>query len=113
MAILTESRFIPYEFISAAASERRRLLAHPENIFRLNPYTKGDYPVAKHGIVILAQFSDVGFTFGKQDFMDLLNQEGYSRNGAEGSAKEYFDDQFAGKVDFRFEVSEIITLPGP
>ena len=112
MAILTESRFIPYEFISAAASERRRLLAHPENIFRLNPCTKGDSPVAKHGIVILAQFSDVGFTFGKQDFMDLLNQEGYSRNGAEGSAKEYFDDQFAGKVDFRFDVSEIITLPG-
>ena len=112
MAILTESRAIPYEMLSAAARERRSLLPRAEGGFLKNPGTKSDFPAVKRGIVILAQFSDVGFTFGRQDFIDLLTQEGYSRNGAEGSAKEYFDQQFGGKVDFRFDVSEIITLPG-
>ena len=111
-AILTESRVIPYETLSAKASKRRTLPPKTEVSLKINPETRSSSPVVKHGIVILAQFSDVGFTFGRQDFIDLLTQEGYSRNGAKGSAKEYFDEQFAGKVDFRFDVSEIITIPG-
>ena len=112
MAILAESRIIPYERLSAAARERRSLLPQTEVKFPHSPETRSSSPAVKRGIVILAQFSDVGFTFERQDFIDLLTQEGYSRNGAEGSAKEYFDQQLAGKVDFRFDVSEIITLPG-
>lgn len=112
MAILAESRIIPYEALSAAARERRLQLPRTGGDLRRIVETRSSSPAIKHGIVILAQFSDVGFTYGRQDFIDLLTQEGYSRNGAEGSAKEYFDEQFAGKVDFRFDVSEIITLPG-
>lgn len=112
MAILAESRIIPYEALSAAARERRLQFPRPEGDLRRILETRSSSPSVKHGIVILAQFSDVGFTYGRQDFIDLLTQEGYSRNGAAGSAKEYFDEQFAGKVDFRFDVSEIITLPG-
>lgn len=67
--------------------------------------------VTKHGIVILAQFSDVPFKYSKQNFVDMLTQEGYSHNGAVGSARDYFNAQFGGLVDFSFDVSEIVTLP--
>ena len=65
---------------------------------------------SQHGIVILAAFKDVSFTYGKQDFEDLLNRQGYDRNGATGSAKEYFESQFGEGASFDFDVSEIVTL---
>ncbi len=68
-------------------------------------------PKQKHGIVILAQFSDVPFTYTRQNFVDLLTKKGYSHNGAVGSALDYFNDQFNGEVEFSFDVSEIVTLP--
>ncbi len=71
----------------------------------------GGTKTQKHGIVILAQFSDVPFTYTKQNFVDMLTKEGYSHNGAVGSARDYFNDQFDGLVDFSFDVSEIVTLP--
>lgn len=64
----------------------------------------------KHGIVILAEFSDVPFRYTRQDFVDLLTKEGFDNNGATGCAIEYFNAQFNGKIDFRFDVSEIVTL---
>ncbi len=67
-------------------------------------------PITKHGIVILAQFRDVPFTYAKEDFERLLNEEGYNVNGATGSAKEYFNAQFSGSVTFEFHVSEAVTL---
>ena len=111
--ILHESRLIPYGILAASAKERRRMFPQTGIKFveRLDQITKSGTPAIKHGIIILAQFSDVRFDYSRQDFVDLLTQKGYSRNGASGSAKEYFDAQFAGKVDFRFEVSDIITLP--
>lgn len=65
----------------------------------------------KNGIVILAQFKDVSFTYTRQDFVDMLTMEGYSYNGADGSARDYFNEQFKGLFDFSFDVSEIVTLP--
>ena len=111
--ILHESRQIPYGILAASAKERRRMFPQTGIKFveRLDQITKSGTPAIKHGIIILAQFSDVRFDYSRQDFVDLLTKKGYSRNGASGSAKEYFDAQFAGKVDFRFEVSDIITLP--
>ena len=65
----------------------------------------------RNGIVILAQFKDIKFIHTKEDFTAMLMSKGYDRNGATGSAKEYFDSQFNGAIDFSFDVSEIVTLP--
>ncbi len=65
----------------------------------------------KHGLIILAQFSDIKFTHKQEDFISMLTRPGYDRNGATGSAKEYFDAQFNGAIDFSFDVSRIVTLP--
>ena len=108
-AILAESRMIPYEILYRR-SMKMRIAGKDRMLVRID--TKSGTPQTKHGIVILAQFSDIGFEFKRNDFVALLTQDGYSRNGAEGSAKEYFEEQFGGRVDFSFDVSEIVTLPG-
>ena len=112
--IISESREIPYRLIYANAGSKRSSAPVYEQRFaeRMGMLTKGGTPATKHGIVILAQFNDVRFKYDRQDFIDLLTKEGYSSYGAAGSAKEYFDEQFAGLIDFRFDVSEIVTLPG-
>ncbi len=113
-AVISASRRIPYASLSASAVMKRSVLPREEMRFieRLGPATRNGDAAIKHGIVILAQYSDVKFTYSREDFVDLLTLKGYSRNGASGSAKEYFDEQFVGKVDFRFDVSEIVTIPG-
>lgn len=109
-----------HETIFPKASERRRIFN--ENVARkpmMRNFLAQDgastksasMPKQKHGIVILAQFSDIPFKYTRQNFVDLLTKKGYSHNGAVGSALDYFNDQFNGEVEFSFDVSEIVTLP--
>ena len=72
--------------------------------------TESEETQIKHGLVLLANFKDVKFQHTKEEFQNLLTEEGYSVNGATGSAKEYFDSQFKGKMEFEFHVSEVVTL---
>lgn len=112
--VLSASLEIPYGTLHNAAERKRAIAPAYGKKFmeRIAPAVKGGSASIKHGLVILVQFSDVRFTYRKQDFIDLLTKDGYSRNGAGGSAKTYFDEQFSGKLDFRFDISEVITLPG-
>lgn len=112
---------IPYEAIARAARAKRSFVPpEKENLMRrlkrLNfaesVVTRAEVqePAQKHGIIILAQFQDKKFIFTRQNFVDMLTLQGYSVNGATGSAKEYFDSQFHGLYDFNFDVSEIVTV---
>lgn len=112
-AVLGASRQIPFEILSRRASDRRHIMERnrifaAQSLRKLN--TTGEGQKQKAGLVILAQFQDLKFRYTKQDFEKLLTQAGYSVNGATGSAKEYFDDQFHGMYEFSFDVSEIVTL---
>ena len=116
--ILTASRNIPYERLATLAGlkrEKATVQGGAKSIKRLleekRMQTKSEAAVTKHGLVILAAFTDVGFTYDKNDFERMLMEEGYSVNGATGSAKEYFDAQFKGQVSFEFHVTDIVTLP--
>ena len=114
--ILSSSMRIPYSRLSERAMEQRRASYEyiGEPIFRkmkAQAITRsGSEPVTKHAIVILAEYKDIKFKNTKDDFVRLLTEEGYSVNGATGSAKEYFDDQFNGMMEFEFHVSDIVTL---
>ena len=117
-SVLAESRAIPYGILAEKAVPRRSICAESD----LKPLIKrimekarpdvraGEQKGSKHGLVILAQYQDVKFRYGKESFVNMLTQEGYRHNGATGSAKEYFDAQFNGAMDFSFTVSEIVTL---
>ncbi|MCD8312725.1 MAG: M6 family metalloprotease domain-containing protein [Bacteroidales bacterium] len=129
---LVGSRQIPWQAIKTLATQKRAQEAAIQNnetpilsrirggrtvdlaSLRTEPGTKiktlSDDSSVKHGLVILAEFSDLAFTYTKSDFVSLLTQEGYELNGATGSAKEYFDAQFGGLFDFQFTVSDIVTL---
>lgn len=117
--ILSASSRIPYDILSANARRIRAghafdeepvLRRMKEDVGIRTRSGEGQETVVKHGLVILAEFKDVKFKHTKEDFEKLLTQEGYSVNGATGSAKEYFDDQFKGLMEFDFHVSGIVTL---
>ena len=68
--------------------------------------------------VLLVQFSDVKFTFTKEDIKKLLNEENYKYNFADmytayGSARDYFIAQSGGLFKPEFVVTDIVTLPQP
>ncbi len=122
--VLLSSRQIPWQAVTSIASAKRlSIKPEEESILRrmtggrtlrpaygtAAPLDEGEKTV-KHGLAILAEFSDVPFTYTKADFEALLTQSGYSVNGATGSAKEYFDAQFDGLIEFEFTVSSIVTL---
>lgn len=116
--ISVASRIIPYSAIAAAAERKRTVHNNEEEPLmarimggRKAAAVKGDDVIVKHGLIILAQFKDEKFSHSREDFVNMLTRSGYSQNGATGSAKEYFDAQFSGAVDFRFDVSSIVTLP--
>ncbi|MFI3286265.1 MAG: M6 family metalloprotease domain-containing protein [Rikenellaceae bacterium] len=56
--------------------------------------------------IILVEFQDVKFTADnpQQAFNNQLNQEGYSVNGAVGSAKDYYAANSKGKFQGQFDV---------
>lgn len=106
---------IPFHKLAENAALKRSSVQKEETplirrIMEAGPATKAGTPKTKHGLVILAQFKDVSFKFTKWEFTNMLIQKGYSYNGATGSAKEYFDEQFNHSVEFAFDVSDIVTL---
>ena len=126
--VLAASRQIPYGQIAALAAANRMAVQNlgEEPLTRRimkaqgmmsddgTPLTRSDgslsNTIEKHGLVILAQFSDVPFTYTREDFIRMLTQSRYSVNGATGSALDYFNDQFGGAWEFSFDVSSIVTV---
>ena len=65
------------------------------------------------GLIILAQFKDVKFAAENtpEEFRKMMNSEGYSANGATGSARDYFIDQSSGVFTPEFDIVGPVTLP--
>lgn len=115
--IMDASRQIPYAILAHNALEKRSMMQTNEEKPLLRRVierqkggiaTKAYSPAVKHGIAILAQYKDIKFKHTAEDFEKLLNSPGYKGTGC---AVDYFNDQFNGKVEFSFDVSNIITLP--
>ena len=58
----------------------------------------------KNALVIMVEFPNQKFTHSRQEFADMLNEPGYSKNGHIGSAKDYFAAQSYGKLSLNFTV---------
>ncbi len=117
--VMSMSRDIPFEKLIANARSKRLSVTKDEEpilarVMRhkgIDTKSSDNQQVEKHGLIILAQFSNKKFKHDRQAFVDLLEQKGYSLNGADGCAKEYFDAQFNGAINFTFDISPIVTLP--
>lgn len=86
---------------------RRNVPVEPKSV----DMTETNY--ASKGLVILVSFSNKSFSKTKQQFTDMLNQQGYSSNGATGSAKDYFNASSFGKYNPTFDVYGPYTLSHP
>jgi len=66
-------------------------------------------------LIILVNFSDVQFVTPSPNtaFANLLNQEGYSTNGATGSVRDYLMASSYGQFRPTFDVIGPVTLPNP
>ena len=62
--------------------------------------------------VLLVEFSDTGFTLNNPSemFHSQLNGNGYSNNGVQGCAAEYFNTNFQGTARFEFPIAAQISL---
>lgn len=93
--------------------ERRRNAAAGKILRVLN--NDGDVPTTGtlHGLVILAEFSDVTFSTNNDNlhFTRLLNENGYSDDGATGSVRDYYIDQSYGQFTPVFDVVGPVKLP--
>lgn len=107
--VITKSLSIPYSDLSRNASARRSVILTSNKTRNFVRRLEGA-STTKHCIVLLAQFPDLKFTYTKDNFTNLLTQSGYSFNGATGSVKDYFDDQFNGSLSFEFVASDILTM---
>lgn len=63
-----------------------------------------------HSLVILVGFKDVKFEQKRDDFDALLNEKGYSYNGATGSCRDYYTASSFGKFTPYFDVVGPFTL---
>jgi len=100
-----------------AASLNQKIPANRRNVAikeiegiakRLSP-TRGTN-IVKHAVVIPVEFQDKKMKYSREDFTALLTEKGYSRSGATGSAKDYYEEQFGSGWEFSFDISNIITL---
>ena len=106
------SRAVPYEALNRqAAASRRMHRVTPMTGRSPEMVTRADSKPVYRAVIILAQFSDLQFTYGQDYFEDLVNKSGYNLNGAAGSCLDYFKDQFGDSADFSFTVGPVVTLP--
>ncbi len=68
------------------------------------------YTGSKRGLVILVSFSDLDMHYPIQAYQDYFNKEGYNKDGAMGSVRDYFKAQSYGQFDLTSDVVGPVTV---
>ena len=102
--VIAASRNIPYQLIRQRRTARIRQALPLREKERARTRSGGNGGI-RHGLIILAQFPDEPFTYSRTDFENLINGQGPE------TALSYFKDQWKGSYTFRFDITEIVTLP--
>ena len=111
MATFTETASVRMRRASAQVRRTQAGRARVRARAQGQSLTKGE----RHIPVILAAFSDVAFTVQSpaEKFDNLLNQEGYSYDGATGSVRDFYVDNSRGAFTPVFDVYGPVTLDKP
>ena len=101
LPILDIARQIPSSALEEQALRMRaqRTIRPRNNLFA--PATKA--PLIRRGLILLVEFSDLKFTYTKEDFEKLVH-------GSGNTVEQYFYDQFNGEIEFEFDIAGIFTL---
>lgn len=94
--------------MSMQAIQRRQQAARSQEEIQKTTLSEGSHKF----LVILIAFKDLDFTVDDPNtaFYNLLNQEGYSKNGGTGSAKDYYTENSSGQFNPEFDVYGPVTL---
>ncbi|MBR1573545.1 MAG: M6 family metalloprotease domain-containing protein [Bacteroidales bacterium] len=85
------------------AASRHRLAAPAAAGTGSFPVTSGNFG-AKKGLVIMISFSNLDWKYSKEDIARMLNEEGYSVNGADGSVRDFYMANSDGRFYPEFDV---------
>lgn len=88
-------------------NERARLLGNLKNSINRTPGKDS------HGLIILVNFDDLKFNNTREEIFNLMNQQGYNKNGATGSARDYFVAQSMAQFEPTFDVVGPVDLEMP
>lgn len=116
-ALAKASRGVPMQIFDKVHKERRaeKAVDSPFTLDKMKSEGGQSRASVKQEkvIVLLAQYTDVKFTTpnANQAFHDMLNQEGYSKNGATGSARDYYYENSYGLYDLQLDVVGPYTMP--
>ena len=105
--IIAASRIIPYDLLQNRRARHIRKTERPQKrqLARTRGFLSDGTGGIRHGLIILAQFPDLSFTFTRDDFERIIN-------GADAkTALSYFKDQWNDSYTFRFDITDIVTLP--
>ena len=106
------TRSVPV-LLALKARQSRAIKQHGKMMARIGLDTGFPTTGNIRSLVILAGFSDKNFSSSsaQADFDRLLNQEGYSENGATGSARDYYIQNSGGRFIPQFDVVGPVVLP--
>ena len=105
-SVVAESRNIPFELLARKRRNRvgRTLPLRDRERARTIRTRAGEERI-RHGLIILARFQDLDFTYTRADFERIINGPQAT------SALSYFKDQWKDGYTFRFDITDIVTLP--
>ena len=106
--VIAASRNIPYDLLSQKRHRRLARLAPLQARERARTRSfgaEGSTRPLRHGLIILAEFQDLKFTYTRDRFEEIVNGTGAK------TAISYFKDQWKDACDFRFDITPIVTLP--
>ena len=106
--VISASRNIPYDQLRRNRTSRLQRIApiRSRELDRTRRFAaKGRGGRIRHGLIILAQFQNLEFSYGKDKFEELINGE------AATSALSYFKDQWKDGYTFKFDITDVVTLP--
>lgn len=102
----------PRQLVAKALPQRA---AQDGSAGKASRYQIGDFPTKGQGrfLVLLVQFADKSFTLDNTYHQRMLNEAGFSDNGATGSAADYYKAQSNGQFEPTFDVIGPISLTRP
>lgn len=91
---------------ATSSAAKRKASTMDRRVRKDRPAKSGSFASDNHYLVLLISFDDLPFTTpdASNAFSAMLNSEGYSADGAIGSARDYFYDNSMGKFEPVFDV---------
>lgn len=112
--ILVTQEIVDNMYQAALDADINGMAKAPQRMAALNSAGRTMYPTKgeTRSLVVLLQYKDIKFQPNSpQDINDMLNKEGFSKFGCNGSVRDYYIFNSNNQYTPIFDVSRVVTLP--